>query len=214
MTSETMTELFNTLPDGCVLLKGYLSEPFQRAWLDLCRELLTTHPLMTPTTKAGYPMALKVSSWGSVGWFGQNGQYGYMTRHLNGKDFPEIPWTMWEATTAAARDAGFGGLAADTVLLNWYPAGTGRLGKHQDLSEMDRESPIVTFSLGESCKFRIGSEDYEDKGQIIQIDSGDCFVMGGKSRLAYHEVIKLIPGSSDLLKGGGRISLTARKVYL
>lgn len=210
-----MSDLFNTLPDGCFHMKGFLDETFQRLFLGMSRDLLKTHPLMTPTTRAGYPMALKVSSWGRVGWFGTNGRYEYMQRHMNGKEFPMIPQRMRGIFLEAAALAGFDwvSMVLDTVLLNWYPAGTGRLGKHQDVTEEDRDFPIVTFSLGDSCRFRVGSENYEDNGQIIQLDSGDCFVMGGPSRLAYHEVISLIPGSSGLLKGGGRISLTARQVF-
>jgi alkylated DNA repair protein (DNA oxidative demethylase) len=37
-------------------------------------------------------------------------------------------------------------------------------------------------------------------------------VLGGASRLRYHGVDRVIPGSSTLVPGGGRINLTLRRV--
>ena len=35
--------------------------------------------------------------------------------------------------------------------------------------------------------------------------------MGGEARLAFHGVDRLVPGSSRLIPGGGRINLTLRR---
>ena len=40
----------------------------------------------------------------------------------------------------------------------------------------------------------------------------DVLVIGGASRLRYHGVDRVIPGSSGLVPGGGRINLTLRRV--
>jgi alkylated DNA repair protein (DNA oxidative demethylase) len=42
--------------------------------------------------------------------------------------------------------------------------------------------------------------------------SGDAVVLGGGARLAFHGVDRIIPGTSTLLSGGGRINLTMRRV--
>jgi alkylated DNA repair protein (DNA oxidative demethylase) len=168
---------------------------------------------MQPLTKSGYPLSLQVTSWGKCGWFGSEGRYEYITRHANGLPFPEIPDTVKELMMLAAVDAGFEPFDLETVLLNYYPKGKGKLGRHQDVTEEDRVSPIVTLSLGDACVFNVGSDDYSDKGVDVELRSGDAVVMGGPSRLAYHAVVKVLPDTSDLLARGGRISLTGRKVF-
>lgn len=209
-----MSELFNALPDGCHHLERFLDTDMQIVLVKMSRELLKGWPLCQPTTKAGYPLSLKVSSWGRVGWFAQDGKYEYIRKHpVNGRWWPDIPITIKLIVQKALRDSGFPPVDIDTVLLNWYPATTGKLGRHQDVTEEDHTSPIVTISLGDTCLFNIGDTDYESKGRDVILMSGDVFVMGLESRLAYHGVKKLLPDSSDLLPNGGRISLTARKVF-
>jgi alkylated DNA repair protein (DNA oxidative demethylase) len=44
--------------------------------------------------------------------------------------------------------------------------------------------------------------------------SGDVVVLGGDSRLRFHGVDRILPGTSDLVPGGGRINLTLRRVTL
>lgn len=207
-----MTVLFNNLPAGAFHLQNFVGEDTQMRLIQHCRDLCKSHPLMQPKTRSGHDLKLRVTSWGHVGWFGDYGRYYYMDKHQNGKRFPHIPVDIQLLMIRAARDCGFEGLKLETVLMNWYPPGTGKLGRHQDVTEEDRESPIVTISLGESCIFNIGVDAYRKNGIDIELHSGDVFVMGGESRLAFHEVKELIPGSSQLFKNGGRISLTGRKV--
>jgi alkylated DNA repair protein (DNA oxidative demethylase) len=46
----------------------------------------------------------------------------------------------------------------------------------------------------------------------MRLASGDAVVLGGDARLAFHGVDRIIPGTSTLLPGGGRINLTMRRV--
>jgi alkylated DNA repair protein (DNA oxidative demethylase) len=46
----------------------------------------------------------------------------------------------------------------------------------------------------------------------MRLASGDAVVLGGKARLAFHGVDRIIPGTSTLLPEGGRINLTLRRV--
>ena len=50
----------------------------------------------------------------------------------------------------------------------------------------------------------------------LKLASGDVVVLGGASRLAFHGVDRIYPGTSTLLKDwfpeGGRINLTLRRV--
>lgn len=231
---EHLFDIAPELPAGCWLLRQFLTDHDQTACVRFSRDLLTSHPLMQPKTLKGFDLALKVTSWGKVGWFGDNGRYRYLDRHENGKPWPEIPLLFKSIIarallTSLAPDIPIKNelnplallqmnplpeFRLDTVLLNYYPAKTGKLGRHQDVTEEDKESPIVTISIGDSCIFNIGNTNYDDKGIDVQIDSGDVFVMACESRLAYHGVKKILPGTSDLLKNGGRISLTGRKVFI
>lgn len=209
--------LFDILPKGSFHLTDFITPSDQLNLVNLCRDLTKEFPLMQPKTRMGWDLALQVTSWGKAGWFGEFGKYSYLEKHKNGKPFPEIPRFIEQIMmNAALKCFGYDELfkfQIETVLMNWYPPKTGKLGKHQDVTEDDRKYPIVTISLGDSCIFNIGSTDYEDPGIDIELKSGDVFVMGGESRLAYHEVKKVLPGTSSLFKNGGRISLTGRKVF-
>ena len=46
------------------------------------------------------------------------------------------------------------------------------------------------------------------------VASGDAIVLGGKARLAFHGVDRILPGTSTLLPEGGRINLTLRRVTM
>jgi alkylated DNA repair protein (DNA oxidative demethylase) len=46
----------------------------------------------------------------------------------------------------------------------------------------------------------------------MRLASGDAVVLGGKARLAFHGVDRIIPGTSTLSPEGGRINLTLRRV--
>ena len=42
--------------------------------------------------------------------------------------------------------------------------------------------------------------------------SGDVVVMADESRLCFHGIDRVLPGTSALIPGGGRINLTLRRV--
>ena len=51
-----------------------------------------------------------------------------------------------------------------------------------------------------------------DPTRSFRLASGDVLVMGGKARLAFHGIDRVLAGSSRLIPGGGRINLTLRRV--
>jgi alkylated DNA repair protein (DNA oxidative demethylase) len=67
-------------------------------------------------------------------------------------------------------------------------------------------------SLGDTAVFRIGGPERGGKTEILKLTSGDVLVMGGASRLCYHGIDRILQGTSTLLKDGGRINLTLRRV--
>jgi alkylated DNA repair protein (DNA oxidative demethylase) len=50
------------------------------------------------------------------------------------------------------------------------------------------------------------------KTQSLKLASGDVLILEGPTRLAFHGIDRVINGTSTLLKDGGRINLTLRRV--
>jgi alkylated DNA repair protein (DNA oxidative demethylase) len=71
---------------------------------------------------------------------------------------------------------------------------------------------VVSVSLGDTAIFRIGGLERQGKTETLKLSSGDVLVMGGASRLRYHGVDRVLSGTSTLLKDGGRLNLTLRRV--
>jgi alkylated DNA repair protein (DNA oxidative demethylase) len=45
----------------------------------------------------------------------------------------------------------------------------------------------------------------------MRVASGDIVVLAGAAREAFHGVDRILPGSSTLVPGGGRLNLTLRR---
>ena len=71
---------------------------------------------------------------------------------------------------------------------------------------------MIGVSLGDDALFRIGSPTRGGKTLSVTLASGDVIAFGGAARLAYHGIDRIKPGSSRLVPGGGRLSLTLRRV--
>ena len=86
------------------------------------------------------------------------------------------------------------------------------MGLHRDADEEDFSAPVLSVSLGDTAVFRMGGPERGGKTETLKLSSGDVLVMGGASRLCYHGIDRVIAGTSTLLKDGGRINLTLRRV--
>ena len=85
------------------------------------------------------------------------------------------------------------------------------MGLHQDRDEK-ADAPVLSVSLGDGAIFRIGGTTRRGPTQSVNLASGDVLIFGGPARRAYHGIDRIIPGSSTLVPGGGRINLTLRRV--
>ncbi|MEO6609220.1 MAG: alpha-ketoglutarate-dependent dioxygenase AlkB, partial [Aestuariivirga sp.] len=99
----------------------------------------------------------------------------------------------------------------EACLVNFYQQGA-KMGLHQDKDEEDFSAPVVSVSLGDTAVFRFGGTGRGGKTQTLKLASGDVVVMGGAARLCFHGIDRVIAGTSTLLKEGGRINLTMRRV--
>lgn len=209
--SKLMT-LFNTLPDGITILRDYLTRDQQVAFIEKSRQAARQAPLLYPRMPGGTPFRVRVTSVGECGWWSDGIRgFGYVKRHpATNRPFPQMPADFRFLAVRAAAEVGCE-FEPDTCLINFYDIGDGRLGLHQDENERDRTQPIVTVSLGDSCIFEVGGAARSVKPQEIRLDSGDVLIMSGKGRNLFHGVKKIIPCTSNILKNGGRVSLTLRK---
>ncbi|MBV9550043.1 MAG: alpha-ketoglutarate-dependent dioxygenase AlkB, partial [Alphaproteobacteria bacterium] len=140
-------------------------------------------------------------------WVSDKAGYRSQPTHpVTGKLWPAIPVVLlelWNRIAAAP--------PPDCCLLNLYRAGA-KMGLHQDRDEKDLTAPVVGVSLGDDALFRIGGCKRGSASKSVRLASGDVILFGGPARLAYHGIDRIVPGSSRLLPGGGRLSLTLRRV--
>ena len=99
----------------------------------------------------------------------------------------------------------------EACLVNFY-SDDAKMGLHQDRDEQELAAPVVSVSLGDDCLFRVGGTRRDDRTLSFKLRSGDVVVLGGEGRLAFHGVDRIYPMTSTLLKNGGRINLTLRRV--
>lgn len=198
------------LPNGAKWVPGYLDRKAQEALVECIRGLVLQAPLFVPAMpRTGKPMSVRMTNCGKLGWVTDKEQgYRYQETHpVTGKPWPEMPaeiLKLWEELSGYAHEP-------EACLINFYNE-TAKMGLHQDRDEADFDAPVVSMSLGDSCLFRIGENTRSGRTTSFKLQSGDAVILTGKSRLAFHGVDRIYPDTSTLLKNGGRINLTLRRV--
>lgn len=210
-----MADAVAVQPD-CHYYPGFLDRDAQAALAALLRAAAAEAPFFTPAMpKTGKPFSVRMTNLGAHGWVSDRvGGYRYQATHPEtGRSWPPIPdsvLAVWRAVAGYPHDP-------EACLVNYYALGA-RMGLHQDRDEADFAAPVVSISLGDACRFRIGGTERGGPTRSLKLSSGDVVVFGGASRLAFHGVDRLYPGTSTLLAGwfpeGGRINLTLRRVTL
>ena len=188
---------------------GLLDADAQKALLAELRAAVTHAPLFTPVMpRTGKPFSVRMTNLGRLGWVSDRAGYRYQPTHPEtGNLWPAIPemiLDIWQQTSGYPHDP-------EACLVNFYNEGA-RMGLHRDEDEDDFAAPVVSISLGDTAVFRIGGTERGGKTQSVRLSSGDVVVMGGASRLCYHGIDRVLTGTSTLLKDGGRINLTLRRV--
>lgn len=200
-------------------LPGFVHRPLwsadeQRRAVDAIRAVTEAAPFFTPTMpRTGKAFSVRMTNCGALGWVSdRDGGYRYQATHpVTGHPWPPIPGmilAVWEAVSGYPHPP-------EACLVNHYAPGA-KLGLHQDADEHDLTAPVVSLSLGDDCRFRIGGTTRGGPTRPFRLASGDVVVLGGASRLAFHGVDRIYPGTSTLLRDwfpeGGRINLTLRRV--
>jgi alkylated DNA repair protein (DNA oxidative demethylase) len=201
------------LADGLILFQARLSSAEQRDLWALCRALADGPvPMYTPTVRGGKKMSVGMLCLGKH-WNGLTYKYEDRRSDFDGLPVPEIPSSLAALASDAAADAGFA-MRPDMCIMNYYAA-EARLGVHQDKDERPETIaagiPIVSVSLGEAARFVVGGVSRKDPTSPLVLRSGDVLLMGGPSRLRYHGVTRILPGTAPEGTGPGRINLTFRQ---
>ena len=195
--------------DGVVLWPGAFDADAQRVLTDTIFSLANDAPFYRPAMPgSGKAFSVEETNFGSLGWISDKAGYRYEPRHpQTGKPWPAIPQTLldlWNATTRYKAPP-------QCCLVNLYRAGA-KMGLHQDRDETAQDAPVLSVSLGNDALFRIGGYSRKDRTCSVKLTSGDVLMFGGPARLAYHGIDRIVPGTSRLIPGGGRINLTLRRV--
>jgi alkylated DNA repair protein (DNA oxidative demethylase) len=182
----------------------------QRTLVADLRQIIAEAPLYTPTMpRSGNPMSVRMTNCGPLGWVTDKERgYRYQATHPEtGRPWPPIPRMLLDLW---AKVAGYPH-PPEACLVNYY-AGAAKMGLHQDKDEEDFSAPVLSVSLGDTGLFRVGGKSRKDPTETFELKSGDVVVLGGKDRLAFHGIDRVLPGTSDLLPEGGRFNLTLRRV--
>jgi DNA alkylation damage repair protein AlkB len=201
------------LEPGLHLLQSYLNAGEQvRVW-SMCRALADgAVPMYTPTVRGGKKMSVGMLCLGRH-WNAMTYRYEQTRTDFDGLAVPSIPAELEIIATRAAAGVGFT-MRPDICIMNYYDHES-RMGVHQDKDEspesLEAGVPIVSVSIGDTARFVVGGPSRKEPMRPLMLHSGDVVVMGGPSRLRFHGVTKILPGTAPEGTGPGRFNLTLRQ---
>ncbi len=195
--------------NGMKHYSGMLDRAEQEALVSELRLAVAKAPLFIPLMpRTGRPFSVRMTNLGSLGWVSDRNGYRYQGLHPDvGTPWPPMPQAVldiWSKVSGYKQPP-------EACLVNFYQGGA-KMGLHQDKDEEDFSAPVVSISLGDTAVFRFGGTERGGKTSTLKLASGDVLVMGGESRLCFHGIDRVNVGTSTLLKEGGRINLTLRRV--
>jgi alkylated DNA repair protein (DNA oxidative demethylase) len=202
------------LPRGVRLLPRRLNAEAQRALLGDIVAIVRKAPLFTPRMpKTGRPFSVRMTNAGPLGWVSDKEKgYRYEPTHPEtGAPWPPMPEVLlklWKELTGYPAPP-------EAALINYYAPGA-KMGLHVDIDEEALDAPLLSISLGCSARFRLGGLKHRERTRSFDLHAGDVLVLEGPSRLRYHGIDRIYPGTGDLPAeiGPGRINITLRRVTI
>jgi alkylated DNA repair protein (DNA oxidative demethylase) len=195
---------------GVTLWPRRLDAAGQAALLDEVLAEVERAPFFDPVMpRTGKKFSVRMTNFGPLGWVSDAAKgYRYEKTHpVTAEAWPPIPESLlelWNETTHY-------GVPPEACLVNLYREGA-RMGLHRDQDEAAIDAPVLSVSLGDSAYFRFGGTRAKGSTRQLKLNSGDVLMFGGPARLRYHGIDRILPGTSTLVPGGGRINLTLRRV--
>jgi alkylated DNA repair protein (DNA oxidative demethylase) len=192
------------MSQGLVVAPGVILWPLrlglaeQAALLSDVLAGLEQAPFFDPTMpRTGKKFSVRMTNFGPLGWV-SDAANGYRYEKS------QALLRLWDETTGY-------GAPPEACLVNFYGSAA-RMGLHRDQDEAAVDAPVLSVSLGESAYFRFGTASLKGETRRLKLNSGDVLTFGGPARLMYHGIDRVLPGTSTLIPGGGRINLTLRRV--
>ncbi|MEM6049306.1 DNA oxidative demethylase AlkB [Erwinia sp. P7711] len=199
------------LAEGAVILRRHARDEAEEL-MRLVEEISTQNPFHHRITPGGHRMSVAMTNCGDFGWSTDSRGYQYSERdNVSGRRWPAMPDRFRLLARSCAEAAGFPQFSPDACLINRYEPGA-RLTLHQDKDEQDLKQPIVSVSLGLPAVFQFGGFERSDATQRVLLEHGDVVVWGGPSRLRFHGILPLKPGSHPVT-GAFRFNLTFRRAF-
>ena len=207
---------------GAVHLPAWMGPDLRVEMIDRCRAWgEASGGPKSPRMRNGSSMSVEMVG---LGWHWY--PYRYSRTRDDGDGGPALPFPPWlgELSRRAVADAvgvdpsieaDPDRYAPDVALINWYAPGAA-MGMHVDRDEAS-PAPVVSFSVGRTGLFRFGNTAGRGRPWIdLPLESGDVVVFGGRSRMAYHGVPRLVADSDDPAVGviPGRLNVTVRMTGL
>jgi len=195
---------------GFQLFPEYLGRKAQGSVFAELESVIANAPFYRPSMpRSGTPLSIEMTNAGPLGWYSDRAGYRYVPRHpVTGRLWPSLPPSLvrlWNELSGYPAPP-------ECCLINRYRGPRARLGLHQDRDEETFDAPVVSLSLGDRALFRIGGRARRDQTRSLTLSSGDVLVLAGDARLCFHGIDRIMPGSSRLIPGGGRINVTMRRV--
>ena len=212
--NDAVTPLLRPVADGAFHLRHRLPISEQRSIVETCLELgRLPSGFYTPVVRGGHPMSVRMLCLGRH-WNAKEYRYEPVRSDVDGLPVQQLPADLARLATTIAGETGFD-FMPDICIVNLYSAQS-RMGLHQDKDEgadsLRRGAPVVSLSIGDSARFLFGGLRRRDPMETIWLESGDAFVFGGPSRLRYHGVSRIVPGTAPADVGfPGRLNLTFRE---
>lgn len=198
------------------IMCGHLSDVAQQNLLADIRGVLQVSPLFQPLLpRWGTPFSVLMSNCGPLGWVSDKSGYRYQAFHPDTDEaWPAMPPSFIDIWQRFAKYEAL----PQAALINYYRT-SAKMGLHQDKDEKDFEAPVISISLGNTARFKLGGLERKGPTQNFDLKSGDVMRLAGKNRLAFHGVDKIYPNTSvllapygDLFPDDGRINITLRRV--
>ncbi|KAJ0543092.1 putative DNA oxidative demethylase [Helianthus annuus] len=208
------------LGPGMVLFKNYLTHMGQVDIVNICQKwAMGPGGFYHPSNRSGAKLRLHMMCFGRLWDPVTKYEKSYRS---DGSAPPPLPYEFISLAENAIQDAQVHGLPSmlpDICVANLYSI-YDRLGLHQDCDEhvggLDRGLPVVSISIGNSAEFLYGHTRDENTLEKVLLESGDVLIFGGKSRLIFHGVKKILSDSGpsqlfqETLLKGGRLNLTLK----
>ncbi len=173
---------------------------------DLALLVLPQSPFFTPIMKTGTPFQYEMTNCGELGWVSDTQGYRYTRHHpLTLEAWAMIPDSIL-AVINFLKLQGYlcPSFQPEACLVNKYLPGQ-KLGLHQDNTEKDHYSPIVSISLGAPGIFLLGGLSRRDPTTEYLLNPGDVLILSEGDRMKYHAF-------KGIIRGEKRINLTIRQV--